>query len=520
MNAGNLNSDQSHPPYSEDAEKGVLCSLLLAPGKVAKLCSERLWPGAFYVLAHQILYDTILEWNKPDQKVDFVWLCEALKDQLAECGGKETVCGLYTFVPTPINAEYYINIMLEKYQLRRAILFSNKLSERCKEEQDEIRDQFPEWEREFSEIAHLNNGVSPFTGRTVLEWIPESLVELSRCKIDRSQILLGDRWLERGQGAFLVGPSGIGKSVALIQWALMIGAGRVAFGIPVSGTLKVLILQSEDSRNDRIEMAQMLPALGLSEAQQEMVHHNVRIVSVRGVAGKDFLRQLDHTLRSYECEDWRTDIVAINPLTAYLGGDETKPEVCTAFLRVGLDPILTRYNCAALIAHHPPKTSQNPTDKFRYFDWQYRMAGSHHLTNWARATVGIEPTDGEGVFRFIAGKRGEKIGWEGREMYLAHSQQKGQLLWVPASSAQIAQAQSSSPKSVDLESVLELVPVLDPKLTETLLNEIKGKFSVGRDKAQSALRELEADGRIFNRSIPNPTAGRRSFRGYSKTPES
>ena len=300
----------------------------------------------------------------------------------------------------------------------------------------------------------------------------------------------------------------------------MIGAGRMAFGIPVSGALKILITQSEDSRNDRIEMAQMLPALGLSEQEQEMAHHNVRIASVRGVAGQNFLRQLDHTLQAYELEDWRADIIIINPLTAYLGGDETKPEVCTAFFRVGLDPILSRHNCAALIAHHPPKTSQNPTDKFRYFDWQYRMAGSHHLTNWARATVGIEPTDQEGgVFRFIAGKRGEKIGWEGRETYHAHSQTKGQLLWVPASATQIQQAKTSSPKSVNLERVLELVPVLDPKLTDTLLNEIKGKCSVGRDKAQAALRELEANGRIFNRPIPNPTTGRRSFRGYAKTPE-
>jgi len=232
-------------PYSEDAEKGVLCSLLLAPGKVAKLCSDRLWPGAFYVPAHQILYDTILEWDKPSDQVDFVWLCEALKDQLDECGGKETVCELYKFVPTPINAEYYVDIMLEKYRLRRAIQFSNKLSARCKQEGEEIGDQFPEWEREFSEIAHLNNGTWLPAGRSMLEWTPESLVELSRCKIDESQILLGDRWLERGQGAFLVGPSGIGKSVALIQWSLMIGAGRVAFGISVSGTLKVLILQSE-----------------------------------------------------------------------------------------------------------------------------------------------------------------------------------------------------------------------------------------------------------------------------------
>ena len=235
-------------------------------------------------------------------------------------------------------------------------------------------------------------------------------MELFRSTIDRSLVLLGDRWLERGQGAFLVGPSGIGKSVGLIQLAVLAAAGHAPFGIPVDCPLKFLIIQSEDSLNDRIEMAQMLPALALSKAKEELLDRNIRIVTVRGLAGANFLEARWTSMQLYGLQGWHADIVAINPLTAYLGGDETKPEVCTAFLRVGLDPsspaTIRGYRRAP-----PPKTTHNPTDKFRYFDWQYRMAGSHHLTNWARATIGIEPTDSPGVFRFIAGKRGPRIGW-------------------------------------------------------------------------------------------------------------
>ena len=41
----------------------------------------------------------------------------------------------------------------------------------------------------------------------------------------------------------------------------------------------------------------------------------------------------------------------------------------------------------------------------------YAAAGNADLTNWARAILVIEPTHVEGVFEFIAAKRGKRIGW-------------------------------------------------------------------------------------------------------------
>jgi hypothetical protein len=43
-------------PFSEDAEKGVLCSLLLNPSEVSDLCRLALPEGAFYISAHAIVY--------------------------------------------------------------------------------------------------------------------------------------------------------------------------------------------------------------------------------------------------------------------------------------------------------------------------------------------------------------------------------------------------------------------------------------------------------------------------------
>ena len=42
-------------PFSEDAERGAICSLLLLPREVLDICQLRIKPEAFYIPAHQIV---------------------------------------------------------------------------------------------------------------------------------------------------------------------------------------------------------------------------------------------------------------------------------------------------------------------------------------------------------------------------------------------------------------------------------------------------------------------------------
>ena len=111
-------------PYSEDGEKGVLCSLLLSPREVADICVLHLRHQAFYIPAHQIIYTLVLEFGDKCKPIDFISLKQALKDrnQLEEVGGPEFLADLYNFVPTAANASYYIDIVREKDVLRRLYL--------------------------------------------------------------------------------------------------------------------------------------------------------------------------------------------------------------------------------------------------------------------------------------------------------------------------------------------------------------------------------------------------------------
>jgi replicative DNA helicase len=141
-------------PFSTDAEKGVLCSMLLSPRDVSDLCVLRLQPPAFYVPAHQIIYELVIEFADKSKPIDFITLKQTLQDrgQLEEIGAVEFLNELYGFVPTAANAAYYIDIVREKYLLRRLILTCDSLSGRSYDEQENVEPLMDDAEREILQI--------------------------------------------------------------------------------------------------------------------------------------------------------------------------------------------------------------------------------------------------------------------------------------------------------------------------------------------------------------------------------
>jgi replicative DNA helicase len=163
-------------PFSEDGEKGVLCSLLLSPREVADICVLHLRSEAFYIPAHEIIYSLVLEFGDKRKPIDFISLKQALKDrnQLEEIGGQEFLSELYNFVPTAANAGYYIDIVREKYVLRRLISVCTKLSTQCYDQQGEIEPLLDEAEREIFAITgeHVKTEIVP-TKDLVMEAIEQ-----------------------------------------------------------------------------------------------------------------------------------------------------------------------------------------------------------------------------------------------------------------------------------------------------------------------------------------------------------
>ena len=142
-------------PQSLDAEKGVLCSALLSPGSVLGECIERLEENHFYHPAHQIIYREMIALQNAAKPVDFITLTQVLKDkgELDKAGGAAAISELFTFVPTASNADYYIDIVREKFLLRQLIQTCTDFAARAYDEQGEVRMLLDEAESKVMQIG-------------------------------------------------------------------------------------------------------------------------------------------------------------------------------------------------------------------------------------------------------------------------------------------------------------------------------------------------------------------------------
>lgn len=143
-------------PQSLDAEKGVLCSILLSPEDVLNMCIEHgIKPEHFYFPSHSQIYELLRELFEKRIPIDLITLTQQLSDRnlLEKVGGALAITDLFTFVPTAANAEYYLEILREKYLLRQVILTCTEFAGRCYAEQGDARDLLDEVEKRVLAIG-------------------------------------------------------------------------------------------------------------------------------------------------------------------------------------------------------------------------------------------------------------------------------------------------------------------------------------------------------------------------------
>src|SRR5579871_4302435 len=113
------------PPHAPDSEKGVLGCILLSPNDCMGECIEGLKMGAeaFYDLRHQTIFSALAEMYDARSAIDLITLQQRLKDKqlLEQVGGLAYLSTLPDAVPSAANLSYYLEIVKEKYFLRKMI---------------------------------------------------------------------------------------------------------------------------------------------------------------------------------------------------------------------------------------------------------------------------------------------------------------------------------------------------------------------------------------------------------------
>lgn len=225
--------------------------------------------------------------------------------------------------------------------------------------------------------------------------------------------LIGDRWLRRGSSLLFVGQSGCGKSSMAIYQGLKWAMGLDWFGCRPARPLKVAYVQAENDiadQHDALKGASQMVfgsdwVNGLKKANMLFFREAVR-------TGVDFTQMLRRLIRKT-----KVDIVYIDPLLSYIGGNPSDIEVCANFTRHQLQPIMMETGVVIVLVHHFPKPKGKDDKPESVADMAYSGFGSSDLTNWAREVIVLKEVGFHQPRRFMLGmaKRGDRSGLEDKE---------------------------------------------------------------------------------------------------------
>ena len=116
------------PPASIEAEEAILGGILFDPEAITRV-GELVVKNAFYVKAHQEIYQAALSLNSKGKPTDFISISTFLSDRdlLEQVGGTTKLAQLLNRTVSAVNIDRYANLIMEKYVRRQLITSGHEI---------------------------------------------------------------------------------------------------------------------------------------------------------------------------------------------------------------------------------------------------------------------------------------------------------------------------------------------------------------------------------------------------------
>jgi hypothetical protein len=377
-------------------------------------------------------------------------------------------------------------VLLSEYQLQSPqdhIYFKDVLLKHAKKEQlKEVISAAVE----HLDINKLKEDIDQVSKQSVEVPKPLDLDKLmSKDKTD-NQNLFNDWALERQAMLAIVAPTGFGKSVITMQLGSHFACGKSTLGFEPHRPYKVLVIQNEDSDNDIARMRDGSFSL-LNDQEKAIALSNLYFFRLRGYSGDTFINALD----TY-CQQYKPDIIFVNPLLRYFDGDPINTKDVSKFLNK-IDLILEKYNCGLIMVHHT--TKQNKQTRINPVDSAYAGFGSAQWGNSVRDTIVLNSCPKlEGYWKLTTSKRADKWGWKDKYIQRNTSQLP---FWREASDIDINKLvkaeKSSDVTSENKEAIFNLIQPLPITMT---IAEIVEQSGLGEKTSRNYIKALLGENKI------------------------
>lgn len=153
--------NERRPLFNEEAEMGVLGSILIDSQKILDFCIEKqISSDSFYLRQHQVIFGAMEEMSKALRPIDILTLSERLRAQgsLESVGGIAYLNRLIDSIPTAAHAEYYIDIVRQQHLLRKIIACSRAAENECYSSTEEADAVLAKVEQDFFGISEERHG--------------------------------------------------------------------------------------------------------------------------------------------------------------------------------------------------------------------------------------------------------------------------------------------------------------------------------------------------------------------------
>jgi hypothetical protein len=417
------------PPSDLEAERVVLASLLIDTTDLTltQIKKNNLADSDFFDPKHQLIFRAASEIISQRLIPDEVTVTAALREnlQLDQAGGVLYITELTSALFSPsTNVPKLVSILKDKQKHRLLITTCRDIQSRAQSgafTPEELAQKLQATLKVVSGSA-LDNG-------TTQKMELDDLWSFDRENDPNN--LIGRRWICRGGSLLFSAQAGAGKSTLLTQMAISWALGKDLWGIKPVRPLRILIVQSENDAGDLGEqMIDVCNSLHLSGDDRLALKEQMVIYREAVKTGEAFGELLEDLVVAH-----RADLCFCDPLLGFAGGDVSKQEFCSHFLRHILQPILMRTGVALIAIHHqnkPPKKKEDQAGMTSTYDF----TGSSELANWFRSTAILRREDPElPHFTFKLGKRGTRAGMRGLDnqftesLRIRHSKVRGEIKW-------------------------------------------------------------------------------------------
>lgn len=342
----------------------------------------------------------------------------------------------------------------------------------------------------------MNNSVSnTSTGTADPTPTPRSISVFDLKKTDAAgaekRNLLGNGFLRRGQVGLVVGATGTGKSVLVMQGALNWSIGRAFFGIEPQRALKVLIIQAENDDDDMADMRDGLLA-GDSLTPDELALASVNLRTLRSLQqGPGLFADIRADVIEY-----KPDVIILDPLFAYAGVDVAKDQPgLSEFLRGFLLQFCLDHNLGVVLVHHTnrPPTAGKGSPQWRAGDFAYAGSGHNEIANFCRFVCVLRPLGSTEVYEFRLAKRWKRANVRASDgslcdhFLIKHS--AAGVHWAPATDEDLKVSISEATRT---------------KRVATLEERIAGAFSAIQQNRKATVVDLAAFMKMSDRNVRRP----------------